>query len=817
MMNVIKKSLLVMGFSSWVGMLAQTISLPAHQASRRADLITLDGKLVEQDWRVAYVTEGFRQTFPNYLAPAKSLTQVRILFDDVYLYVGARLLKSTPTQKIMARLNRRDQRNEGADSFFIGLDPILSRRSAYVFGVTAAGVQFDFIANDSQEYRGIDFSWDAVWESAVSIDDDGWSVEMRIPLSAMKIPIGSNAPWGFNPCRADNGQSKEESKWYVQPRDVTSGIANYPFLRGIEQLSIQPKREWVPFVVAKKDISRSATNRDSQSLINYGLDARLSLPNNAQLDLAIQPDFGQVEVDQTVFNLSALETSFPEKRPFFTEGSDIFQIGGPPFFYSRRIGQPTPAATLLPGEKLLSWDSSAVITGAAKYTSKSEKGLNVGILGANTKTAEAYIRSVDGSTRKETLLPSTNYGVMRVSQALDDRGSFIGGFASWVNRSGQQNDDALVTSIDGVWRNQDQTFEGTLSNSRVGPPGQILSDWRGRLNWRKRWSNGAFLSINPVYAGPHFQLNDLGYQSRTDEKRLSIFSGRTWDQPMGGAQNLNIDLQLNHARDGANHVVQNNLATAIRFNTKDLYRIKIEGFFLGPREDDYELRTFSDARKKYLPRGPGAGYQLEFGSPQYGVWRWEFGFANIGGDEPKSGFKVENDFQLTDQWKIEMSQDLTQGQGDYWFETQSRTPVGFVAGMSNTTPIVGYRALTEFRHLLKVSYVANPRLTFQLSSEWLGVNYSYSDLRSYVSDGLYTPASITTRSPSGSFRSWVVNVITRWEYAPGSTFFLVYGKNARNTDLISPQGGIRPFSDLTMLQHVPSDDTIQIKISYLFR
>ena len=191
-------------------------------------------------WRVAYVTEGFRQTFPNYLAPAKGLTQVRILFDDVYLYVGARLLKSTPTQKIMARLNRRDQRNEGADSFFIGLDPILSRRSAYVFGVTAAGVQFDFIANDSQEYRGIDFSWDAVWESAVSIDDDGWSVEMRIPLSAMKIPIGSNAPWGFNPCRADNGQSKEESKWYVQPRDVTSGIANYPFLRGIEQLSIQP-------------------------------------------------------------------------------------------------------------------------------------------------------------------------------------------------------------------------------------------------------------------------------------------------------------------------------------------------------------------------------------------------------------------------------------------------------------------------------------------------------------------------------------------------------------------------------------------------
>lgn len=231
---------------------AQTTSLPAHQASRRASPIALDGKLDEQDWQVAYVTEGFRQTFPNYLAEAQGLTRVRILFDEKNLYVGARLLKSSPDQKIMTRLNRRDQRNEGADSFFIGLDPILSRRSAYVFGVTAAGVQFDFIVNDSQGDRGFDYAWDAVWESAVSIDDEGWSVEIRIPLSVMKIPIGSSAPWGFNPCRADNGQAKEESKWYVQPRDVSSGIANYPLLQGIEQLTLQPKREWTPFVVAKR-------------------------------------------------------------------------------------------------------------------------------------------------------------------------------------------------------------------------------------------------------------------------------------------------------------------------------------------------------------------------------------------------------------------------------------------------------------------------------------------------------------------------------------------------------------------------------------
>ena len=818
-MNPIQKILLllVIGLGSWVEMPAQTTSLPAHQASRRVSPIALDGKLDEQDWQVAYVTEGFRQTFPNYLAEARGLTRVRILFDEKNLYVGARLLKSSPDQKIMTRLNRRDQRNEGADSFFIGLDPILSRRSAYVFGVTAAGVQFDFIVNDSQGDRGFDYAWDAVWESAVSIDDEGWSVEMRIPLSVMKIPIGSSAAWGFNPCRADNGQAKEESKWYVQPRDVSSGIANYPFLQGIEQLTLQPKREWTPFVVAKKDISRSEPNRNFQSSLNFGLDARLSLPNNAQLDLAIQPDFGQVEVDQTVFNLSALETSFPEKRPFFTEGSDIFQISGPPFFYSRRIGQPTSAPTIQDGEQLLSWDSSAVITGAAKYTSKSEGGLNIGILGANTKTAEAFIRSANGSTRIETLLPSTNYGVMRVSQALDDRGSFIGGFASWVNRSGQQNKDALITSVDGVWREKDQSFEGTLSNSKVGPPGQSLSDWRGRLSWSKRWSNGSYFFINPVYAGPNFQLNDLGYQSRTDEKRLSMIGGRTWDKPIGMAENMNINVQWNLARDGANHLIKNDMTLTSRFNTRDFYRVKLDGFIFGYQEDDYELRTFSDLRKKYLPRGAAQGLRFEVESPQYNAWQWEIAVGGVGGEKSEKGFQMKNEFQLSDQWKIDLTHGLKKTRGDYWFETRAGAPVGFITGMSDTTPIIGDRDLTEFTQLLRASYTANARLTVQMTAEWVGVNYVYSNLRSYLRDGIYASAGLSQRSRNESFRSWVVNVITRWEYAPGSSLFIVYGKNTINSDIISMRGGLSPFSDLTMLQRTPSDDTIQIKISHLFR
>jgi len=810
---------LLLSAGCWSSLVAQVSGLPTHRASRVQSPIVLDGRLDEPDWQKAYITEGFRQTFPEYGAPARGLTRVRILFDDNSLYVGARMLKSSRDQKIMARLNRRDQRSEGTDSFFIGLDPILSRRSAYVFGVTAAGVQFDFIANDSQEYRGVDYSWDAVWESVVSIDDEGWTVEMRLPLSIMKIPVGSLKPWGFNPCRADNGAAKEESKWYVQPRNVSSGIANYPLLTGLEGLAIQPKRELIPFVTFKRDLSHASPDQALSTSLNYGIDARITLPNNGQLDLAVQPDFGQVEVDQTIFNLSAQEISLPEKRPFFLEGSDIFQVGGPPYFYSRRIGQPVGKPDLEPGERLLNWDSTALITGAAKYTSKGENGLNIGVLGANTKTAEASIQSPSGSVRKVILLPSTNYGVLRVSQALDDRGSFIGGFASWVNRSGSTNPDALIASIDGIWRTpqRDESFEGTLSNSRVGTPGDMTSDWRARMSWLKRWSNGTFLSINPVYVGPHFQLNDLGYQSRTDEKRLSVYGGRNWDKPVLTAQNFSIDFRWNYAYDGANHLIQNNLVATTRFNTTDLYRFKLEGFFLGAREDDYELRTFTDERKKYLPRGSTAGYQFELGSPQYGLWKWEFAFAEITGAEAKKGFKIENDFQLTDHWKIEVTQDLTKAKGDYWFETQSMTPIGFMTGMSNSTPIVGYRDLTQFLHLLKATYVANPRLTFQLSTEWLGVNYAYTNFRSYVRDGVYSPAPTTERAPSASFRSWVVNMIARWEYAPGSTLFVVYGKNALNSDLISLQGGLRPISDLTMLQHVPSDDMIQIKISHLFR
>jgi len=786
------------------------------EAVRATGPIRLDGRLREADWRRAPAATGFTQEWPDHGEPAHQATEVRVLYDDRFLYVGARLHHDPALDggraTIIRRLHRRDQ-DSPSDWFGVALDSTHDRRSAFLFEVNAAGVQKDGVMYDDTAY---DASWDGVWESAVSVDAGGWTAELKIPLSLLRIQEADGPQvWGINFSRTDQGHVRESTRWSVVPRGESGFVSRFPELIGLEGVHPRPRREYVPFLSAARKFETARSYDDRRWTRRAGLDARWGLNTYAQVDLSVRPDFGQVEVDQTVLNLGTVETFFPEKRPFFLEGSEIFRVAGPDLFYSRRIGRGVSDPDLNPGETLLDRPDAAEITAAAKYTAKYASGTSVGLLGASVEPARATVRDASGRVSERELSPLTNYGVLRVQQMVDDRGSYVGGFVSAVHEAGPAGRVAQVQAMDGVYKSLDSSglLEATLSRSQAGPKDAQDQGWRGRLRAHQDWADGWGLEVQAINAGRSYNPNDLGYLGRADEQRAYASISRQWDRTWGVLRNWGWGLDHLTARDQAGHVYLREFNTWGRTDFTNFMSLWGGGGVDLPAEDDRELRTYEDPVKKYLQRQTIPYANLGFDTAGNRPWYVRVAINRAwreGG--PSTDSSLFQSIKPTPAMEIQLSTDLTRDEGDLkWLET----PVA--------TPIVGLRRLSQFNQTLRVSYAFSTRLTLQAFSQWLAANWAFRDLQSYVDDRTLAPG-LPADQPAGtapqtaySYRDWNLNLITRWEFRPGSTFFLVYTHGASTDAPINDRASLAPRPDLAILPHLPSDDVVQMKLSWLFR
>jgi hypothetical protein len=534
----------------------------ALQARRAASAIVLDGRLDEADWQQAPAATGFLQRDPDQGRPATEPTEVRLLFDDHALYVGARLRDGSP-ERIARQLSRRDAVPE-ADSFTLYLDPHRDRRTGVVLQVSAAGVQRDAaIYDDNFE----DDTWDAVWESAVAVDEGGWSVEMRVPFSQLRFATAGHE-WGVNARRVVH--RKNESSWLTLVPKNENGLASRMGpLEGIE--GIRPGRhlELLPYVAGRAELVEPATagdpwNDGSRLFGSAGLDFKYGVSTGMALVGAVNPDFGQVEVDPAVVNLTAFETFFEEKRPFFTEGSQVFLRFGrsgaseyttffypePQLFYSRRIGRAPQGRA---AGAYVDSPTSTTILGAAKLVGRTKGGWNLGLLEAVTGREWARVASATGEERDRVEVePLTNYFAGRAQHALGPRAS-IGFIGTAVVRDldTPSLDNLLATraflgGVDGHFSldaRRDWVVSGGLSGSTVSgsqpavlrlqraaqryyqrpdaphvsvdPTATSLSGWSGRVGLNK---NNGNVTVNAGLWGisPGFEPNDLGYATQTD-------------------------------------------------------------------------------------------------------------------------------------------------------------------------------------------------------------------------------------------------------------------------------------------------------------
>jgi len=563
-------------------------------ANRTEQPVIVDGILAETVWgREGF--SGFRQSTPEDGAPATEKTVVWIAYDDQYLYVAAHLLDSEP-ERIVSRLGRRDDEVE-SDWFAFAVDPYFDHRSGYIFAVNPAGSIMDgTLFND----EGIDMTWDGVWEWAARIGEDGWTVEIRIPYQQLRFKEKESYVWGVNFFRTIMRKNEECSFSWV-PREESGFVSRFIPLSGIE--GIQPRRliEILPFTLGKVQFSPAVEGdpfRTGEEYIgNAGLNLKTALTMNLSLNLTANPDFGQVEVDPAVINISDQETYYSEKRPFFIEGADIFRFGyggantvrnlgwrEPRLFYSRRIGRSPQGSPSGPG--YIDSPEWTTILGAAKLTGKIGNGWNLGLLGALTQREFAKVDNEGERTRKE-IEPSATYGVIRAQKEFGDGFRGLGLIATGLFRDflSEEMEDripgsAFALAVDGwTFLDTDRAWVvtgwlgGTVVNGKksaitrlqtsslhyfqrpdadyveVDPEATSLSGWAGRIYLNKQKGNFVFNAALGAIS-PGFNAMDLGYHSRGDSINGHVEAGyrsfhpgkfwRTWSLTLSTYRNYDF-------------------------------------------------------------------------------------------------------------------------------------------------------------------------------------------------------------------------------------------------------------------------------------
>jgi hypothetical protein len=540
------------------------------QAIKADQPIKVDGLLGEKVWN-GKGTTGFVQSDPVDGAAPTEKTEVWVAYDEKALYIAARMYDSEP-EKIIGLLGRRDDFVD-SDWFIFSVDPYFDRRSGYQFAVNPAGSIVDWtLFND----ESTDQTWDGVWDSATKVDEKGWTVEIRIPFHQLRFKKKEKYTWGVNFRRLIKRKNERAGLVWV-PKEESGYVSRFARLEGIQNIKPGRNIELVPFTASKAAFSSEqeegnpfATGENYH--VNAGLDMKIGLKSNLTLDMTINPDFGQVEVDPAVINLSASENYYSEKRPFFIEGANIFRFGrggsnrqiaanwgNPSFFYSRRIGRPPQGDVDTDG--YVRYPDWTTIISAAKITGKVGNGWNVGFLSAVTEREYAKV-DLEGDRSTQEVEPLAYYGVFRAQKEFNQGRQGLGFISTSVVRDlrteglkDNLNRNAFGFGVDGwTFLDKDKTWvvtgwlggtmvsgsETAISNLQqsylhyyqrpdanyveLDENATSLNGWAGRFTLNKQKGNFVFnAAVGAV--SPGFDSSDMGFQWNSDVINFHVMAG----------------------------------------------------------------------------------------------------------------------------------------------------------------------------------------------------------------------------------------------------------------------------------------------------
>ena len=823
--------------------LASPIPMTVHATLAPAAPV-LDGRDDDAVWKTAPVIDQFLEARPSEGAPPKLRTEARVAYDAHNLYVFIRAFDPHP-DSIVSLLSRRDDQPP-SDFLFVMVDSYHDRRTGYEFGVNPAGVKADLaIYNDGNE----DSAWDAVWDVATRIDSLGWTAEYRIPVSQMRYAAKGNGTFGILLWRVIQRYT-ETITWPLYRGSKTGFTSQFADLTGLDGLSSPGHAEITPYFVTKNVQGPAADNFARSQDVTAGGDLKYRIASNLLLNATVNPDFGQVEADPSVLNLSAFETFFNERRPFFVEGKGLFTFNvncvvvvdcstGEGLFYSRRIGR-SPQLTGTYGDE--SSPTATRILGAAKVTGRLPGGFSLGVLDAVTD-------NVRGPGGVATLEPTTNYGVVRGNQDYNGGNGSVGFIVTGVNRSLDATSEpflhgsAYSGGLDARHRFAGR-FEvsGSLDFSRVsGTPAAIAQTQRSSVHLYQRPDGPlTFDSTRTSLAGTNaevrfakvggdrlhfetayqrrsagFEINDIGFLRQADQQEWTSWAALAFRKPNRIYQQLRWNFNNWEYWTVAGLPTERAFNSNVHIQFTNRWWLHTGGTLgqLGSTYCDRCARGGPAVRQSpYI--SPWMSIQGDDRNPLVPSISMNY-FRGDGGRSHSINISPELDLKVSSRFTTSLSPSYSHNQDDgQYFGTFEGTD-----GQQHYT----------FAHLdqktlsltWRLGYTFTPNTSLQVYASPFISKGTYSNVRELASPRAlayddryqsYADPAVSADPGGFNFQQFRSNVVFRWEYRPGSTLFLVWSQGREGSANLQ---GTKSFAgDFGDLFNQRANDTFLVKVSY---
>jgi len=856
---------------------AQEAEKKQYKATQITIPPVINGILDDEAWQSGTWSGGFIQNEPYNGRPETQRTEFKILFDDNNLYVAIKSYDTAP-DSIVNRLTRRDE----ADGDLVGiiLDSFHDLRTGFLFGVSSSGVKYDqMFTNDSGNG---DSSWDPNWWVKTSINKEGWVAEMKIPFSQVRFEKNSGEVWGLDIARILYRKS-ETDFWQPIPRDAPGLVHLFGELKGLEQIKPRKIFDVTPYGVAKAETFQKVSenpflSKGRSTKLNGGIDAKIGITNNMTMDLTINPDFGQIEADPSVVNLSAYETFFSEKRPFFIEGNNITNfglgigdggVGNDNLFYSRRIGRQPQVYPDMKDGWYADIPTRTNILGAAKLTGKTKDGLSVGIVEALTAREEAVIDTIGGRT-SSTVEPMTNYFVGRIQKDLHDGNTIIGGIFTSTNReldaavrdvlhkaaytggvdftqyfknkSWMFNLNTAFSTVEGSKKAITNTQESSAHYFQRPDKNYALLDTNrtslsgagGRMQIMKMNGHWNFLGA-VLWKTPGLETNDLGYMRVTDQILSVLWAGYHQYDPKGIYRSYNINSDFFAITNFGGNMVGGgyewngninlknfwNIWTGGSLNTSSLSTDMLRGGPMMKLPGSISPRLgFSTDNRKKLVFDANINYSL--------------GFENYSRD-----FSISTDltYKPTNYVVFTISPAFDKSYSDLQYVAQVEDKGNdkyIFASIDRKTISTSFRVNLNLSPNLTVQYWGQP---FIATGKYFDHKYITTPMADAYHDRFwtYTPSQISLVDDTYNIdetvdgkvdysfgksdfnvQEFLSNLVVRWEYSPGSSVFLVWSQTRSGYN----NSGVLDFSnnlgDLFNSGDNKPHNVFLIKFSYRF-
>lgn len=832
---------------------------------------TIDGLLTDASWDIVEWQTDFIENLPDENTPPTEQTKFKILYDSKFLYVAFKCYDKEP-DKIVKRLSRRD----GFDGDFVevNIDSYHDKRTGFSFTISASGVKSDeFIADNGNNW---DSSWNPIWYVKTNMDTEGWTAEMKIPLSQLKFSASEDQVWGFQATRR-YFRKQERSIWQRIPADAPGWVSEFGELRGLINLKPQKQIEIQPYFLTQLDTYEQEIGnpfREGQDFsLKAGLDAKIGITNDLTLDLTIKPDFGQVEADPAVIALDGFQVFLQEKRPFFIENKNIFDYNfannEDNLFYSRRIGRSPQGIISTSTGEFVKRPQNTSILGAAKFSGKTKDGWSLGIL--ESITGNEYAKIDKGAERSDVLVePLTNYLVGRAQKDFNDRNSFLGAIVTATNRKTDEPQFSLLREAaysGGLdfkhnWKNRKYFIAGNIVGSHVFGSKESITNTQKEITHLFQRVDADYVSVDTnrtsltgtggkieagkvsdghwrynasvTWRSPELELNDIGFLRQADEIKQTLYVSYQSLKPFAAFRSGMVRFEPFTTYDFGG------------FHNRTYYdllgKAEFKNYWWANIGFSYKPRIFNNA---YLQGGPKFRFSEEFVS--YNVFgtdtrkkiRFQTGIFFAQGKNNSFSYKELDPsftYQPTNSLSITINPNFNINQSKTQYVTQS----SFEKGIRYVTSHLDQQTISAS---LRLNYNINPNFTIQYYGQPFASTGKYSEFNyvtnprasyfgnrtvSYAKNQISYDSNTNSYkvdenengttdysflNPNFSFVQFRSNLVLRWEYIPGSEIYLVWSQGTNGSG--NPLDDLFVNLDAQILGKKPQN-TFVLKATYRF-